>query len=172
MSTIYLPLRAFGDFTISASVAKNSQGKKIPILLPEYLANLFDALEGAQFFEVVNTLPLPAYHKLFQLRKVRGIHDLYMLYRDIQIIKHHLEKKNNYVVDYKSRRSKLLGGNFFSPIPGDNIYTAKGQLFSQHFSLKTDFCYAYDKKESIKKISFFPGSRFLDRKSTRLNSSH
>lgn len=163
MSTIYLPVKAFGDFTISAAILKKNSIQKIPILLPDYLKDLYNVLDGNEFFKITGNLHLDRYSTFFQLRKVKNFRDLAGLIKDVKIIKKGLDKKNFYLLDYENKRSKLLGKNLFYPNPHDNIYIAKSKLFSEHFNISIDLFHANKQRIPVKKIALFPGSRFASK---------
>ncbi|MBS1643309.1 MAG: hypothetical protein JSR11_12635 [Bacteroidetes bacterium] len=163
METIYLPIRAFGDFTISASVIKKNCNSKIPILLPEYLVDLFNTLEGEIIFDVIDIIGLKQYHKLYELHKIRNLNDLQSLYKDIIKISQKLDKKNRYLLDHKNRRSKILTPNLVFPNSNENIYASKSKLFSSYFEDCSDYLSESEPKREIKKITIFPGSRKLSK---------
>jgi len=43
MRTIYLPLRILGDFIITAAIVKNNFFVKVPVILPSYLTEIYQA---------------------------------------------------------------------------------------------------------------------------------
>ena len=163
MDTIYLPIRAFGDFTISAAVLKKSGAEKIPILLPKYLIELFNALEGENIFHVVDIIQLDKYHKLFQLRKVTSVKVFRELLFEIKTLKKSLHKKNRYLLDYRSKRARILSNKLYFPALKDNIYHAKAALFAKHFNINADVIYVPQKKIQVKNIVLFPGSRLASK---------
>lgn len=163
MDTIYLPIRAFGDFTISAAVIKKSGAEKIPILLPKYLIELFNVLEGENIFNVVDIIQLDKYHKLFQLRKVKSIKDFRELLYEVKTIKKSLDKKNSYLLDYKSKRARILSDKLYYPILDGNIYNSKAAFFAKHFNINAGLSHVPEKKIPIENIVLFPGSRLASK---------
>jgi len=160
---IYLPIRAFGDFTISAAIIKKNHTEKVPVLLPEYMTGLFNALDCNNFFEIADVLKLGHYSKLFQLKKIRNFQDLYSVYEDVRIIKSNINRNCSYLLDYKDARSRLFGSNLGYPGLGENIYTSKREFFSKYFKISGELPVIVNEKKEIKNVMLFPGSRLLSK---------
>ena len=95
MSLIYLPIRAFGDFIITASVLKDNFINKVPVILPDYLKELYFAIGSDRYFNVVNTIGFKNQPAFFELYKVKDFKNLKRLLNDIWIIRSSLNKKGH-----------------------------------------------------------------------------
>ncbi|RTL55842.1 MAG: hypothetical protein EKK39_02185 [Sphingobacteriales bacterium] len=158
----YLPIRAFGDFVISASIISKGTYQRIPIILPNYLSELFYELNCTKYFYIERVIPMNEYHKLFQLYKIKSLSDIINLKHEIKIIKKCLLKEDTYLLDFRSKRLSVIlpGYNFIYPGIYRNIYIEKNDLFSD-FSLNTfnsSYRISYLNKK-IHSIYIFPGSR-------------
>lgn len=128
MSSIYLPIRSFGDFIITASVVKNNFVNKVPIIIPDYISDIFEAINGREYFEPFGTIPYKNQPAFFELYKVKDIANIRRLINDVLTLRSFVNKTDKYILDYSSRRIGFTGGRFTWPSKKENIYTAKTAL--------------------------------------------
>jgi hypothetical protein len=155
--TIYLPIRSFGDFIISAAVVKDKiLEKKIPVILPDYLGDIYHAIDGNKYFEIIDHISYSNQPTFFELYKVKDFKNFLRLIRDVKTIKSSLNRKITYLMDYSSKRLSFTGVSFVWPSTTENIYLAKSKLFTQCFQLKNS--------DALLSIPFVPvtkGSKIL-----------
>jgi hypothetical protein len=137
-NVIYLPIRSFGDFIITASVIKRRIINKIPILLPEYLTEFFFAINGDELFEVVNTIEFKNQPAFFELYTVRSLKNITRLINDYRYIYRVLNRNDKFILDYSSKRLFFAGANLVWPAKNENIYEAKLKLFTDNVVLKPE----------------------------------
>jgi ADP-heptose:LPS heptosyltransferase len=129
MPSIYLPIRALGDFIITASVIKNNFRTKVPVVLPSYLLEFYNAINGDDYFELVGTINYDTQPAFFELYKVKDLQNLKRLASNMLTISSFVNKKHKYILDYSSRRLRFTGANFVWPSTKGNIYEEKFKLF-------------------------------------------
>jgi ADP-heptose:LPS heptosyltransferase len=158
---LYLPFRALGDFVISAAIVKNYGISKVPIVLPNYLTDLFFEINADNYFEVVAEINFPHYPKLFEIHKIKTWADIKGFIGDQKIVAS-LPKGNNYIVDANCKRLFLTGQKFIHPMMDGNVYATRHKLLSELYNLKP--LQSVDSEAGlIKKIIIFPGSRKLSK---------
>jgi hypothetical protein len=126
----YLPIRAFGDFIITAAVVKGQFREKIPVLLPRYFDEIFRAIGAEEYFEIAGTLPFGNQPIFFQLFTLTRSKNWLRLKTDIKMILATVNRRDTYLLDYSSRRL-----SFFWPNKQENAYTGKLELFSRFFEM-------------------------------------
>lgn len=136
---IYAPIRALGDFIITASVVKNNFVEKIPILLPDFISDLFYAAGADQYFEVVGTIGFNNQPAFFEMYKVKDLNNLKRLWRDMRTINAILNRTDRYIMDYSSRRLSFTRADLVWPPKNENIYKGKAILLFIHRLIKPDF---------------------------------
>ena len=143
MKTIYLPIRAFGDFIITASIVKNNFKAKIPMVLPDYLAEIFHAINGGEYFEVIDKIHYNNQPAFFELYKVKDLKNLKRLISDIRILSSFVNKQDEYLMDYSCKRLSYTNANFIWQPTEGNIYeqklcflAAKNLINPNHHSIK------------------------------------
>ncbi|RYX83796.1 hypothetical protein EON73_03695 [bacterium] len=132
-SSVYLPIRAFGDFISTAAIVKRYALERIPIILPNYLKDFFNAVEGSKYFDIVGNISYkdqPAYYEFY---KIKDFKNLQRLGKDVTILLSELDYKKKYLLDFHSRRLAFTFKNFVWPDPVKNIYEGKHSLFSKNF---------------------------------------
>ena len=130
MRTAYLPIRSFGDFIITASVIKANYWTRVPVILPPYLVDIFDAISGDDLFEIIDTIDYDDQPAFFELYTVRDLPNLKRLLHDMRTIRKFVKKDEQYILDYSSKRLFFSGGKFAWPQRGKNIYRAKKELLA------------------------------------------
>jgi ADP-heptose:LPS heptosyltransferase len=158
---IYLPIRAFGDFIITASVIKDKFTDKIPVILPQYLTDIFNAISAENYFDVIGQIDYSDQAAFNELHKVKDLTNLKRLFKDLRTF--YLattDKRNNYLLDYSSKRVSFAKGKLVWPQVNENIYEGKTKILAQYFTPKVS------KNEllpfnitSSTKILILPGSR-------------
>lgn len=136
MSAIYLPIRSFGDFIISASVIKNQFTDKIPIILPVYLKEFFDAAKLENYFNVIKTITFYDQPAFYELYKIKNATEIKRLFSDIKKIYDLGADKNTFLLDYSSKRISFIGAKLIWPEVNKNIYSGKFEMFSNYFERK------------------------------------
>jgi ADP-heptose:LPS heptosyltransferase len=157
MSNIYLPIRAFGDFTITTAVVKNHFDDKLPIILPAYLKDLYNILDASECYTIVDELALERSPAFFELHKVKTPADMMRLVKEVLFINKHLNHRDNYLFDYSNKRLNIFFKHFLYPAKEGNIYSAKIALLEKFLpkkEVKPDI-----KTSELKSVIFFPGSR-------------
>src|ERR1700742_15024 len=120
MSNIYVPIRAFGDFTITTAVVKNHFEGKLPIILPEYLKELYDVLGASAYFTLVDEIPLERSPAFFELHKVKKPADVIRLIKEVLFINRYLNHRDNYIFDYSNKRLNIFFKRFMYPAKSGN----------------------------------------------------
>ncbi|MGI4021465.1 MAG: hypothetical protein ACRYFA_08150 [Janthinobacterium lividum] len=160
---IYLPIRSFGDFIISAAVLKRYATIKVPIYLSKYLKDIYEAIDGDDIFDIVANLDFNNQPAYFELHKVRDGKNIKRLLSDIKK-SFLLDSSNTYLLDFRSRRLFFLNRKLVWPDDNENIYDAKYALFSRYFSLNDN---NFDCKLSLctkpQKVVIFPESRVKEK---------
>src|ERR1700756_2906960 len=159
MSNIYVPIRAFGDFTITTAVVKNHFDEKLPIILPAYLKDLYNILGASEYYTIVDEIMLERSPAFFELHKIKGPSDVIRLMKEVLFINKHLDHKNNYLFDYDSKRLNIFFKHFLYPEKGGNIYRAKIKLLEDFLTEKKASTTPVSENGDRKKAIFFPGSR-------------
>ncbi|MEO6148919.1 MAG: hypothetical protein ABIP28_02120 [Mucilaginibacter sp.] len=136
METVYLPIRALGDFIITATVVKNYSLEKLPVILPPYLVDIFKAIEGDKYFTVTGSIDFPNQPAFFELYKVKDRQNLSRLLKQLAHVFKSLNKRDIYLLDYRSKRLLFTGAKLRWPDAGENNYLGKYELFSKHFAFK------------------------------------
>jgi ADP-heptose:LPS heptosyltransferase len=159
----YLPIRAFGDFIITASIVKDNFLSKIPIILPDYFNEIFYAIDAGNIFEIHGTGGYKNQPAFFELYKVKDLKNLKRLINDVRTFNDIINKKDQYIVDYSSRRLAFTGANLIWPPKKQNVYEGRLKLFSDLNLIKQDRLSAnliqsafYDKNS---RILILPDSR-------------
>ncbi|RYY08305.1 MAG: hypothetical protein EOP43_00295 [Sphingobacteriaceae bacterium] len=132
-SGVYLPIRAFGDFISTAAIVKAYALERIPAILPEYLKDFFNAVDGSKYFDIVDNISYkdqPAYYEFY---KVKDFKNLQRLGKDVTILLSELDHKKKYLLDFHSKRLAFTFKKFVWPDPAKNIYEGKYNLFSKNF---------------------------------------
>ncbi len=159
MSNIYVPIRAFGDFTITTAVVKNHFNEKLPIILPAYLKDLYNILGGSAYYTIIDEIALERSPAFFELHKIKNPSDVTRLMKEVLFINKHLDHKNNYLFDYDSKRLNIFFKHFLYPEKSDNIYRAKIKLLENFLVKKEASTTPVIEDKERKKAVFFPGSR-------------
>jgi hypothetical protein len=128
MRSIYLPIRSFGDFIITASVVKSHFTHQIPIIIPDYMTDIFEAINGNKYFEPTRTISYKNQPAFFEMYRVKDIANISRLIKDVLTLQAFVNKSDKYILDYSSRRITFTGGRFVWPSRNENIYTAKSAL--------------------------------------------
>jgi len=158
---IYLPIRALGDFLISATVVKNKFNCKIPLLLPPYLKEFFDATNSEKNFEIIDTVNYNDQPAFYELYKVKDLSNLKRLIKDTRTFYSQTNNNNTYLLDYSSKRLSFARSALVWPDVSENIYVGKDVMFSDYFEKKKN---GADDEISFnftrfQKILILPGSR-------------
>lgn len=165
--TVYLPIRNLGDFMITASVVKNNATKKVPIILPNYLVDIFSAIKGEQYFDVVGRINYQSQPAFFEFYKVKDLKNLKRLFTDIQVISAFAKPRDRFfLLDYRSRRLFFTKASFMWPSVKQNIYDGKLALLGENNFLNS----AEGKKETIQPISQGANTRLLILPDSRIAS--
>lgn len=158
---IYIPIRALGDFIISAAVVKNHFVEKIPVLLPPYLTALFNATHSEDYFNVIGEANFGDQSAFFELYKIRDSKNLTRLINDLRTMHLITNKKNTYLLDYRSRRISFLNAKLRWPVFDQNIYQGKFNMFAEFYEPKQNAINNHISFEytTRSKILVLPGSR-------------
>jgi len=160
MSNIYVPIRAYGDFTITSAVVKNHFAGKVPVILPGYMKILYKALDAGEYYDIVDEIDLKISPLFFELHKIKSPGDAIRMVKEALLINHHLNRKENYLFDYDSSRLNIFFKQFSYPAKHTNMYQAKIALFEKYLTKKAEpGLPAFIDSSAIKKAVFFPGSR-------------
>ena len=169
---VYLPIRALGDFIITASVIKNLNINKIPIMLPDYLTDLFFAIEGEKYFEVIGNIHFNNQPAFFELYKVKDINNIKRLITDSFKIGSTLNKKDTYLVDYSSRRLFFVMANMIWPSKKENMYEGRLKILQNKKlinSISSESSNNTIRLSKVQKIVIIPDSRIKEKSiSTKL----
>jgi hypothetical protein len=159
--TVYFPIRSFGDFIIGASLVKFNFKTPIPIVLPEYMLDLFNAIDGSKYFELKGIIKLNTQPAIFELYKLKDVNQFNRLYIETNKIKLGLDKSTNYLLDCRSRRAFFIHAGFIWPAAKKNNYLEKYHLFKEYFDLTSDAVFSRIRLSNKKKrsITIFPESR-------------
>ncbi len=162
MQAVYLPIRAFGDFIITAAVVKNYFDDKLPVIIPHYLTDFFKSISGNRYFSILGNINYYTQPKFFELYKVKDISNIKRLIKDLTIINASVNNDHNYLLDYSSRRLSFTGAKFLWPAKNENVYEGKLRLIKTHFNLKSknggNSLLNKDSKK-IKNVIIIPDSR-------------
>ena len=134
-AAIYLPIRSLGDFIISASVVQDKFTEPIPIILPEYLTDLFVTIKGETHFKVLDSVQFdnqPVFFELYTL-KAKLFQTFSRLVNDIGIAKRVLIGNKKFLLDYSSKRLLFTKADLVWPDKKKNIYEAKSDMFTESF---------------------------------------
>lgn len=158
---IYLPIRSLGDFVMTASVLKLNSLEKVPIIIPLYLIDLFEAMEANKFFDSLGTIPFKDQPAFFEFYKVRDLKNLKRLVDDVEIIRGSLNKKKQYLLDFRSRRLFFANKVFEWPNDKGNAYESKYNMFSKKFQFKPNSSLSEIENYNVpvKNVVIFPDSR-------------
>lgn len=159
MSEIYVPIRAFGDFTITTAVIKNHFTGKLDIILPNYLSELYTVLNGDDYYNIVDVIDMNRSPAFFELHKVKKAGDLLRLRREVITINKHLKRQHKHLFDYRNRRLNIFFKKFTYPVSTGNIYRAKINLLNSTLTTKPADQINYTGVAEVKKAVIFPGSR-------------
>lgn len=157
MKTAYLPIRSFGDFIITASVIKANFWTRVPVILPPYLLDIFEAIGGDNYFEIIDTIDYSDQPAFFELYKVKDLKSLKRLVTDVDRIWAFVNDYQHYLLDYRSRRLFFTGAHFHWPEPGLNIYEGKFTMLQEYgMVFQPDV-----QKDFISPLTPGPGKRVL-----------
>lgn len=157
MKTAYLPIRSFGDFIITASVIKSNFWAKVPVILPPYLVDIFEAIGGDDYFEIIDTINYDDQPAFFELYKVKDFNNATRLLSDVETIWAFVNNQQRYLLDYRSRRLFFTGASFHWPEPDTNIYEGKFKLLQEHgLVFRPD-----EQQDFIGPLQAGPGKRIL-----------
>ena len=164
--SVYLPIRSFGDFIITTSILKINSISNIPIILPDYFVDLFNAIKGYEFYDISGRINLSNQPALFELYKVKNINNLQRLLAGSATLYKNLTPDKNYLLDFRSRRMMFTRGKLTWPQTDKNIYLAKSEMLQKQYSLNPLITFPPISKKlasSIKNIVIFPESRIKDK---------
>ncbi len=166
---VYLPIRNLGDFMITASVVKNNAIKKVPIILPQYLNDIFAAIDGEQYFDVVGRIDYDTQPAFFEFYKVKDLPNVKRLLKDIQTIYGFAKKHDkSFLLDYRSRRLCFAKAEFKWPSDRNNIYQGKLDLLvtSGYINAKKEEVNTIQaiNNGSKKRVLILPDSRIASKK--------
>jgi ADP-heptose:LPS heptosyltransferase len=170
---VYLPLRSLGDLVPTMTIIKATALQKVPIMLPDYLEPLFTELNGADYFDVVDRLPLKRSPIFFEVYRIKSFAGIKTLFSDSAVVKKHLCKDTAYLLDDISKRLFFLNADLRWPECPEsnstlygNIYRLKYQFFSKYFDLRQDDGLYTIKADSIKahKVVIFPESKVAEKR--------
>ena len=136
MSAVYLPIRSFGDFVITASVIKAHATGPVPVILPHYLRDIFTSIGSHEYFDVLKHINFDNQPAFFEIYKVTDTRNATRLLRDMKAIFKVLTADYEYLLDYSSKRLLYTGARLRWPAVNQNIYKAKYDLFARYFRLK------------------------------------
>lgn len=159
MSNIYVPIRAFGDFTITTAVVKNHFSGRLPVILPAYLKDLYNILDADECYNIVNEIDLKRSPAFFELHKIKTLPEAMRLVREILFINSYLNHKDKYLFDYSNKRLNIFFKHFLYPSKEGSIYRAKIGLLEKYLPKKGTANPVFAKHSAGKKVIFFPGSR-------------
>lgn len=167
MRSIYAPIRALGDFIITASVVKNNFLVKVPILLPDFIADLFYSIDGEQYFDVLGTIGFSNQPAFFEMYKVKDLQNLKRLWNDIKIINPVFNSTDQYLLDYSSRRLFFTRAKLLWPPTNENIYEGKAKLLAENSLIKPgmnpDALPGLNDAKSFSSILIIPDSRVKEK---------
>jgi hypothetical protein len=135
-TAFYLPIRAFGDFIITAAVVKGQFKEKIPVLLPSYFDEIFRAIGADQYFEIAGTVSFSNQPIFFQLYTLTKLENWSRLLGDLATIRTAVNLNDTFLVDYSSRRLLFTGAKLYWPEKQENAYEGKLKMFSGFFENK------------------------------------
>ncbi|RYZ97538.1 MAG: hypothetical protein EOP47_21440 [Sphingobacteriaceae bacterium] len=161
MEAVYLPIRALGDFIITASVIKNYNFEKIPVVLPPYLNDIFKAIEGDKYFTVIDDIKFANQPAFFEMYKVKDRKNISRLVKELAVAFRSLNKRNIYLLDYRSKRLLFTGAKLKWPNIHENNYRGKYELFSKYFlhNTKQEASSAIKSDSGYSKVLIIPDSR-------------
>jgi len=159
MTDIYVPIRAFGDFTITTAVVKDHFAEKLDIILPSYLRKLYDVLDGDRYYNIVDTIDMHTSPSFFEIHKIRTARGLVRLTNEMLVINKHLKRKHHHFFDYRNRRLNIFLKRFTYPDITGNIYTSKTELLGRYLKRRTTDDVVFPEMKIAKRAIFFPGSR-------------
>jgi ADP-heptose:LPS heptosyltransferase len=159
MSNIYVPIRAFGDFTITTAVIKNHFSGKLDIILPDYLRELYDVLDGDEYYNIVDVIDINRSPAFFELHKIKSARDLLRLTREVIAINKHLKRQHKHLFDYRNRRLNIFFKDFIYPESTGNIYQSKIRLLERFLEKRDAKQIINADSYNVKKAIIFPGSR-------------
>src|SRR5437879_5936112 len=161
----YLPIRSFGDFIITASIIKFNSIRKIPIILPDYHIELFNAIDGGRFFDIKDTISLTNQPALFEMYKVKDRENIKRLIIDMGTLYKKLNSSKHYLLDFRSRRLSYVKAKLSWPGTNQNMYASKCKLFEKHYSLSnlSPFPEIIMPSGKLNKVVIFPESRVKDK---------
>jgi hypothetical protein len=165
MRSIYLPIRSFGDFIITAAVVKNNFSKRVPIIIPDYVTDIFEAIHGSQYFEPAGAISYKNQPAFFELYKVRDIANIKRLVNDVLTLRSFVNKTDHYILDYSSRRISFTGAHFAWPSKNENIYEAKAALLREEGLIKLQMPIAGERVSDaeMRKVIIVPDSRIPEK---------
>ncbi|WP_295651127.1 hypothetical protein [uncultured Mucilaginibacter sp.] len=163
--SVYLPIRSFGDFIITTTILKINGLSNIPIILPDYFVDLFNSINGSDYYNIIDTISLSNQPAIFELYKVRDKENIARLISDMKILKDTLKPSVNYLLDYRSRRIFFLNLNFSWPNPNENIYNGKAKMLEIYCSSENLIAFPPIAKPVGKPVNIliFPESRVKDK---------
>jgi hypothetical protein len=160
MTNIYVPIRAYGDFTITTAVVKNHFEQKLPVILPGYMKTLYNALNAGDYYDIVDEINLEKSPIFFELHKIKSLEGGVRLIKETALINSHLNRKENYLFDYDSSRINIFFRQFSYPARHLNIYEAKIALLEKYLPKReVPLSSPQVNFSAVKKAIFFPGSR-------------
>jgi ADP-heptose:LPS heptosyltransferase len=165
MRSIYLPIRSFGDFIITAAIIKSNFSEKVPIIIPDYITDIFEAINGGKYFEPVGVISYKNQPAFFELYKVKDVANIKRLITDVLMLRSFVNKKDHYILDYSSRRINFTGAHFVWPSKNENIYEAKATLLTREGLIGLQKPEATERLSGtkIQKIIIVPDSRLFEK---------
>ncbi len=165
-NAVYLPLRGFGDYLITVSAVKDCFTDKIPIILPVYLTDIFNATNSERYFDVISRPDYRDMAAFFELKYINNIKNIKRLLNDTKRLYSILNRKQTFLLDYHSKRISFFNAKLQWPDVTENIYEGKFNLFSRYFDVKDKLA---DKNISPlindkSRIVIIPGSRFQEKR--------
>lgn len=156
-----------GDFMITASVVKSNAIKKVPIILPHYLADIFAAIKGERYFEVVGRIDYHTQPAFFEFYKVKDLKNLKRLLKDFRVISKFAKRRDKaFLLDYRSRRLFFTKASFMWPSASENIYAGKRALLNKNSFLDG----SPNESEAIQPVSTGLNTRILILPDSRIAS--
>ncbi|MBW4889882.1 hypothetical protein KXQ82_09150 [Mucilaginibacter sp. HMF5004] len=164
-NVVYLPIRSLGDFVITSFVIKNFIDKSIPISLPFYISEIYEAIDGDSLFNVIDKLEIQNQPAFFELYKIKDKKNVIRLFKDIVNIFFSLKPESIYLLDFRSRRLFFSRSKFRWPADNINIYDAKRKFFTSYFGLtyNPEADILIEQNQKINRIIIFPDSRIKDK---------
>jgi hypothetical protein len=152
---------------ITASVVKSNAIKKVPIVLPHYLADIFAAIKGDRYFDVVGRIDYHTQPAFFEFYKVKDLKNLKRLFKDFRVISRFAKRRDKaFLLDYRSRRLFFTKASFMWPSVSENIYDGKRALLGKNSFLDN----SRGEHEAIQPVSSGINTRMLILPDSRIAS--